>query len=104
MAFGKVKIVVSGKVQGVFFRQSTQEVATSLGLKGWVENTENGQVRIEAAGTQEHLEKLISWCKVGSPRSQVENVKWSWEQPDQEQNKNQDKEDCAIPGRFIIRR
>lgn len=75
----RVRITVSGKVQGVFFRQNTQEIATTLGLVGWVENTDNGEVKIEATGTREQLEKLISWCKVGSPRSQVENVRYTWE-------------------------
>lgn len=68
------RIIVSGKVQGVFFRQSTLEEAQRLGIKGFVRNEANGDVCIEALGSEELLRKLVEWCKKGLPRAVVNNV------------------------------
>jgi acylphosphatase len=67
-------IHVTGKVQGVFFRASTREKATSLGIKGYVRNEWDGSVYIEAEGEQDTLNKLIAWCKQGPPHAVVEKV------------------------------
>lgn len=67
-------ILVSGKVQGVFYRASTLEEANKLGLKGWVKNLPAGEVFIEVFGESEAVEKLIAWCKHGPPMSKVSNV------------------------------
>jgi acylphosphatase len=67
-------ISVSGKVQGVFFRVYTQKKAEELGLKGFVQNEKNGAVYIEAEGNEKDLNALATWCKTGSPNSEVENV------------------------------
>jgi acylphosphatase len=61
-------IHVSGKVQGVFFRASTQEKAREFSIVGFVRNEADGSVFIEAEGTAENVEKFISWCRQG-PRS-----------------------------------
>ena len=68
-------ITVSGKVQGVFYRQATLEIAQQLGLKGFVRNESNGNVYIEAEGTAEQLNKLVEWCKKGPARAVVSDVK-----------------------------
>lgn len=68
------KITVKGKVQGVWFRASTQAKAHELNLTGFVRNQANGDVYIEAEGIQENLSKLVDWCYVGSPRSEVTEV------------------------------
>jgi acylphosphatase len=70
-------ITVSGKVQGVFYRQATLETSQQLGLKGFVQNETNGSVYIEAEGTEDQLNKLIEWCKKGPPRAVVNEVKSS---------------------------
>ena len=70
-------IIISGKVQGVFYRQSTLEIANQLGIKGFVRNEPNGNVYIEAEGTEESLKKIIEWCKKGPPRAVVSEVKFS---------------------------
>ncbi|MEP3386938.1 MAG: acylphosphatase [Reichenbachiella sp.] len=67
-------ILVSGKVQGVFYRASTLEEANKLGLKGWVKNLPAGEVFIEVFGESGAVEKLIAWCKGGPPMSKVSNV------------------------------
>lgn len=76
----QVYIRVSGYVQGVFFRAETRTFAQSLGLTGFVRNT-NNDVEITAQGKKENLEKLIQWCRKGSPRAKVEKVEIRWEKP-----------------------
>ena len=69
-----VSITVKGKVQGVFYRQSTKEIATDLEITGEVKNLLNGDVYIIATGTEEQLEKFIQWCKRGPDRAVVSDV------------------------------
>jgi acylphosphatase len=69
-----VKITISGKVQGVFFRQGTKEKALELGLVGTVENLSNGNVCVTATGDQASLEKLVTWCRQGPPRARVQSL------------------------------
>ncbi len=68
------KISVTGRVQGVWFRQSTLEKAQELGLAGTVKNMPDGSVGIEAEGSEEALKKLIEWCGEGPDHASVENV------------------------------
>jgi acylphosphatase len=70
-----VSITVSGKVQGVYYRQSTKEKAEELNLTGLVKNLSNGNVFIVATGTTEQLNMLISWCWEGPRRAKVIEVK-----------------------------
>jgi acylphosphatase len=70
-----IGIWVSGKVQGVFFRQSTKEKAKVLGLTGVARNLDNGDVEIIATGSREHLDKLIEWCRTGPPKAVVADIK-----------------------------
>jgi acylphosphatase len=69
-----VSITVKGRVQGVFYRQSTKETGTELGITGKVKNLSNGDVHIVATGTEEQLQKLIEWCKRGPDRAVVTDV------------------------------
>lgn len=69
-----VRILVTGRVQGVFFRKHTQEEALRLGLTGFVMNLPDGRVLIEAAGTTEAIEALISWSRQGPSRAEVTNI------------------------------
>jgi acylphosphatase len=69
-----IEINISGRVQGVFYRQATKEKALELGIKGKVMNLDNGNVKIIATGTKEQLNKLADWCKTGPPRARVTNV------------------------------
>jgi acylphosphatase len=67
-------ITVSGKVQGVFFRVYTEKKANEIGLCGFVQNQPNGDVYIEAEGSEEQLSELAQWCKTGSPEANVKDV------------------------------
>jgi len=69
-----ISITVSGKVQGVFYRQSTREKATKLGITGFVKNLPDDTVYIEATGTKEQLDELATWCKQGPPKASVTNI------------------------------
>jgi acylphosphatase len=69
-----VSILVTGKVQGVFYRQSAKEKALALGIKGKVMNLPDGNVRIIATGTKEQIDILSAWCKEGPPKALVSNV------------------------------
>ncbi|MEJ8803699.1 acylphosphatase [Pontibacter sp. H249] len=65
---------VHGKVQGVFFRASTQEKAEALGLTGFVQNEDNGTVYLEAEGDEEALCKLQQWVHEGPKNAKVSRV------------------------------
>lgn len=69
-----LSIIVTGKVQGVWYRQGTREKAISLGITGVVRNEPDGSVFIVATGTDAQLEDFISWCRQGPPRAQVNNL------------------------------
>jgi acylphosphatase len=69
-----VSITVSGRVQGVFYRQSTRELAMALDIKGQVRNKPDDTVEIIATGTAEQIEQLVKWCWSGPPKALVTNV------------------------------
>jgi acylphosphatase len=66
-----ISIKVTGKVQGVFFRASTKEMADQLGVKGFVRNDSSGGVYIEAEANEETLKHFADWCKRGPSRAIV---------------------------------
>jgi acylphosphatase len=68
-------IKISGRVQGVFFRVSTQREASRLGLTGFVRNESDGSVYLEVEGEQDIIDKLLTWLrKGGPPQGWVNNV------------------------------
>jgi acylphosphatase len=73
---------VIGKVQGVYFRAYTQEVARKLGLTGRVRNLPDGSVEVIAVGNEETIDELIRLLKRGSPGSNVTNVEIKKEKSD----------------------
>ena len=75
----RAHIFVSGRVQGVFFRDHAQRWGASLKLGGWVRNLYDGRVEVVAEGEKEQIEVLIGKLKVGPPMARVENVDVSWE-------------------------
>ncbi len=75
----RVHLIIEGQVQGVFFRASTREQASQLGLKGWVRNCPDGSVEVVAEGRRKAVDDLASWCRRGPPGAQVHNVQLQWE-------------------------
>ena len=67
--------VVSGRVQGVFYRASAQKKARELGLNGWVRNLRTGQVELVACGDRKNIDKLEHWLWLGPKLSEVNEVK-----------------------------
>jgi len=65
---------IYGRVQGVFFRQSSQKEAQKLGLIGYAHNEPDGSVLIEAEGSAEALKALESWCRKGPTNARVDRV------------------------------
>lgn len=67
-------ILVTGKVQGVFFRASAKKIALALGLTGWVKNTNTGDVEIVVSGSEDELSKFEEWCRTGPPQAKVREL------------------------------
>jgi acylphosphatase len=68
----RAHVYVSGQVQGVFFRDSTQEIAEQLGLTGWVKNLPDGRVEALFEGPSERVREMIRWCEQGPPHAKVD--------------------------------
>ena len=72
------KAIVSGKVQGVWFRDSARQEAIKLKVTGWVKNIPGGTVYLEAEGEENNLKSLERWLHIGSPHSRVDIVDLQW--------------------------
>jgi len=77
----QIVLKIYGKVQGVFFRDSSQEKARELNLSGWVRNEPDGAVAIVAEGGEKELKELIEWCKNGPGHAKVDEVDVKWTEP-----------------------
>ncbi len=69
-----VHLLIKGKVQGVFYRATAKDVANVSGLKGWIANTEDGNVEAVISGDEEKLQEFIEWSRQGPSRAQVTDV------------------------------
>ena len=75
------RVVVSGRVQGVFFRDSCQREAARAGVGGWVRNRPDGRVEAVFEGDDAAVERLVAWCRIGPPRADVDRVEVTEEEP-----------------------
>jgi acylphosphatase len=76
----RVRIHVTGRVQGVFFRVYTRDIARKLTICGFVRNLRDGRVEILAEGAEDSLRKLATWArKEGSPYSRIDKTEEEWE-------------------------
>lgn len=69
-----VRAQVTGRVQGVMYRESCRREAERLGLIGWVRNEADGSVAVAAQGPDDAVESLLGWCRQGPPGARVERV------------------------------
>lgn len=76
----RAHIIVSGRVQGVFFRAKTQEKAQQLGVTGWVKNLAEGRVEAVFEGEKPQVEQLVKWAKKGPSGAIVNDLDLSWEE------------------------
>ena len=77
----RAELVISGLVQGVFFRASAQAVALRLGVVGVVCNLPDGAVAAVVEGTQEQVEAFVAWCRRGPEAARVDDVEVRWTPP-----------------------
>jgi len=78
MALKQLLLIVKGRVQGVYFRASTQREAKRLGLSGWVRNRPDGSVEILAEGEEVSIRELYGWAQKGPSAARVERVETRW--------------------------
>lgn len=81
MALRSIHLIIEGRVQGVYFRQSMKKVADAYGVSGWVRNLPSGEVEALVQGEDHAVEGVIDWCKSGPDRAYVENVSASAREP-----------------------
>ena len=81
MTAARARVVVSGRVQGVFFRAEARDRARSLGVAGWVRNNPDGTVEAAFEGDRERVESMVEWCRRGPALAEVERVVVEWEEP-----------------------
>ncbi|MDW7709563.1 MAG: acylphosphatase [Deferrisomatales bacterium] len=81
MSPARARVLVSGRVQGVFFRASTRDVARRLGLRGWVRNLPDGGVEAVFEGERGLVEEAVAWCRTGPPEARVAHCDVIWEEP-----------------------
>ena len=65
----RARVLVSGKVQGVFYRDTTKKEAEKRGLRGWVRNLRDGRVEAVFEGDPAMVDEMVAWCRLGSPLS-----------------------------------
>jgi acylphosphatase len=75
----RAHVIVTGIVQGVFFRMETQRAAEKFGVHGWVRNKRDGSVEAVIEGERPRVTSLIDWCRQGPPRAMVSNVDVEWQ-------------------------
>lgn len=70
----RVRVYISGHVQGVFFRASCADLAEEHGLSGWIRNVAGGDVEAVFEGTDSAVEQMLTWCREGPPLARVDRV------------------------------
>ncbi len=75
----RAHVIISGKVQGVYFRAETRDQALYLGVNGWIRNMPGRKVEGVFEGEQDKVNKLIEWCRQGPPGAEVSDVEVEWQ-------------------------
>lgn len=68
------RLVISGRVQGVGFREATVDAARAAGVAGWVRNRTDGTVEVLVQGSSDAVDRLVAWCRRGPPLARVTGV------------------------------
>jgi acylphosphatase len=74
MATIRVRVIVSGRVQGVYFRSYTAEEARARGVSGWIKNRRDGRVEALFEGEEQAVQQMVDWCAQGPPAARVEDI------------------------------
>ena len=80
----RAHVLVSGTVQGVYYRANTRDTARELGVDGWVKNLADGRVEAVFEGPENAVEEMVEWCHTGSPAAKVEDVEVEYDDPEGE--------------------
>jgi acylphosphatase len=80
----RARVVVSGVVQGVFFRTETRDRARSLGVAGWIRNVPDGTVEAAFEGDDDRVDSMVEWCRRGPSGASVERVEVESVEPEGE--------------------
>ena len=78
----RIFLIIEGRVQGVWFRDSTRRQALELGVSGWVKNQSDGTVAVLAEGLEEQIKRLVEWCQHGPQAArvtQVNEIRQEWQ-------------------------
>ncbi len=76
----RAHVFVKGRVQGVLFRYATKDEADMRGVKGWVQNLDDGRVKAVFEGLKGKVDEMIEFCHYGPPVAKVSSVKVTWEE------------------------
>lgn len=76
-----MRVLVSGRVQGVFFRDSLRTEASLRGVAGWARNLADGRVEVALEGDAAAVDLVVAWCRRGPPRADVTGIEVSGEPP-----------------------
>jgi len=77
----RARVIISGSVQGVFFREGIKREAEDLDLKGWAKNIENGEVEAILEGPENIVKEVIFYCQKGPKMAKVQSIKVEYEDP-----------------------
>jgi acylphosphatase len=77
----RVRLLISGRVQGVFYRATCRREAEARGLTGWVRNLPDGRVEALLQGPKETVEEMVAWCYRGPEEAQVSGIEVASEEP-----------------------
>jgi len=74
----RAEVRITGRVQGVWFRQSTKQTAEHYGVRGWVSNRPDGSVAAVIEGDKDAVQAVVDWCKYGPELARVEDLQVNW--------------------------
>jgi len=77
--YARSRVLITGLVQGVFFRREISYLARQLGVTGWTRNLSDGSVEVVAEGEKEAIDRLIQFCRVGPAGARVRSVRVEWQ-------------------------
>jgi len=75
------RVLVSGRVQGVFFRDTCRRIASEAGVAGWASNLPDGRVEVVLEGAPGSVDAVVRWCHEGTPYASVESIEVTEEEP-----------------------
>ena len=75
----RAHVIITGRVQGVFYRMETKQAADLNGVVGWVRNKRDGSVEAVFDGPEEAVKSILAWCRKGPPSAKVDHIDVTWE-------------------------